>query len=99
MRTLIEVHKDESYCSNNDPASTTNCPKVGTGIHEPIQQHLARVHGLDEQVLWDIQLAFVTLENYQAGLELWHRRLHLDAYLKGLPTPEFLTRTRWANQP
>lgn len=51
-----EVHKDDSHCPANDE-NPTPCPLVGTGIHEPIDAHLERVHGYSEDTIHGIRVA------------------------------------------
>lgn len=58
MEHRYEVHKDESPCEINESNST--CPQIGTGIHEPIDVHLARAHGLNDDVLRGIRMGAKT---------------------------------------
>jgi len=89
FRTMIEVHKDETPCVANSHTEPRHCPLVGTGIHESVEQHLARVHGTPQTsidswaVVDEIRFdngstlkQFLPQEQHVAIMENIHEMLH-----------------------
>lgn len=87
LRTVIEVHKDETPCPANDRESSKPCPLVGTGIHESIEQHLVRAHdtlrsNIDAWRIWrnlpgtQIRHPLLTSEEHQLVMENIHEMMH-----------------------
>lgn len=51
-----DVHKDCTPCSNHE-GEGRSCDLIGTGAHEPIDQHLMRVHGYSQDKMDGMRIA------------------------------------------